>query len=98
MSLESLMPKIEKCGKGYDSCNQCPYASTCDIFDKNALIADCLASLQGKVIAIEEIDWAEIKRLITNYYPAFEGEVGQENKRQLLESIRALIESKAEVK
>jgi len=53
---------------------------------------------KDKVIAIEEIDWAEIKRLITNYYPAFEGEVGQKNKRQLLESIRALIESKAEVR
>jgi hypothetical protein len=101
MSLESLMPKIEKCGKGYDSCNQCPYASTCDIFDKNALIADCLAALEGRVIAIEDLPTVEEIAKMLYGFPDTWINLSQWEKNNYLsqaQSIRALIESKAEVK
>ena len=87
MSLESLMPKIEKCGKGYDSCNQCPYASTCDIFDKNALIADCLAALKGKVLVLEDVKVEEIALHLLKVV-RFNDEVGRDVVMSFEQSMR----------
>jgi len=93
MSLESLMPKerddsdcacvslTERCGCHKDTYNQA--------------LTYCLASLKGKVIALEDLpNVEEITQIISKHIPC----MNTEYKLRLVQAIRALIERKAEVK